>query len=149
MKKLLHYLTILTLLLLSGIAFTACGSDDDEPTLDPASIIAGEYVGNGSLDMLGFSVEKYQGMKIRVSKSSNEYVIVSPYLADGSPVFGDKNGTVFQVTQTASGNYVLNSQEAPLTQLTISKAGHMDFEYPYVSVGGESGYTLKFSGNKE
>ena len=146
MKKLLHYLSILTLVLLSGIAFTACGSD--EPEIDPATTISGTYVGNGYLEIRGYTgQQKYPGMKMYVRKSSNEYVLLSPVEADGTSFF-EKNEMVFQITKTASGDYVLQSSEYPEASVRITKAGHMDYEFPSVRIGSDTG-TLKFSGEKQ
>ena len=151
MKTSIKFLVIMLMVLAVGMGFSSCSDDDNGPITDPASVVSGEYVGPGKLEIAGSSVslETYEGMKIRISKSSNEYVIVIPYMADGKPFFSDSYTAVYQITQTSSGDFKLSCADRPLAQLTISKSGHLDYIYPYVSVGGEGGYALSFSGSKQ
>ncbi len=151
MKKLKLFLTLFVCISAMCLT-TACSSDDDEKQLsDPASRIAGTYVGSGQLELVGLSgmpLEEYQGMKINVTKSSNEFVILTPVTADGSPFFSGGSGDVFQITQTVGGDYLLTSNNTPNARVTI-KSKTLSFYYPYVSVGGESGYALSFTGEKQ
>lgn len=129
---------------------TACG-DDDPVNEDPATQISGTYVGSGQLELIGLSgmpLEEYQGMKMSVVKSSNEFVILTPYTADGKPFFASGGGEVFQITQTVSGDYLLTSTSIPNARVTIKKKT-LTYYYPYVTVGGESGYALSFAGDKQ
>lgn len=135
------------------VFFSSCSKDKaDEPGMisDPASAIQGEYVGTGKLDYLGImTVENYSGMKIRITKSSNEYAIVAPYKADNRPFFSEDVGTVYKITQSAKGDFLLTSSEFPQSQLNITKAGHLTYSFPYVVHGGEDGYSLFFEGDKQ
>ena len=129
----------------------SCGDDKDKEIKNPASELAGTYFGTGQLTVAGssLSLETYNGMKIRVTRSSDEYVIVEPYLASNDPFFKNGGSTVFHITVTQKGDYLLTSEEASRAQLTITKKGHMEYTYPYVTVGGESGYSLVFSGDRD
>lgn len=135
------------------LSFASCGDHDEDKALrDPASAISGTYVGHGQLEMVGLSglpLEEYQGMKIMITKSSNEFVILTPYLADGTPFFSGNGGSVYQITQSANGDFMLSSTDRPSSRITISKSGNLSFYYPYVSVNGESGYALNFTGQKQ
>ncbi|MBD5233888.1 MAG: hypothetical protein HDS65_06885 [Bacteroidales bacterium] len=152
MKKLKLFLMLFVCLSTMCLS-TACSNDDDEGQIsDPASMIAGTYVGKGQLEMVGLSgmpIEEYQGMKIYVTKSSNEFVILTPYSADGSPFFSSGSGDVFQITQTVNGDYLLTSTNIPNARVSITKSKDLSYYYPYVSVGGESGYALSFTGKKQ
>ncbi len=132
---------------------SSCGKDDEPgPIVDPASLVAGTYVGYGKLEMVGLSglpLEEYQGMKIRITRSSNEFVILTPYTADDNPFFSSGSGDVFQITQTAGGDFLLTSTSTPNCRVTISKSFSLSYYYPYVSVGGESGYALNFTGQRQ
>lgn len=156
MKNLTKFFTVFVSVLMMACTLWSCGSDDDDaepgPIADPATIVAGTYVGTGKLGIAGVSGvtgETYSGMKISVTRSSNEYVIVNPYYADGKPFFSSENGSVYQISQMANGDFRLSNSNAPLAQLTITKSGHMEYEYPYVKVGNESGYSLIFTGDKQ
>lgn len=154
MKKITKILSLL-LCFITLSTVTACSKDDDEkngPIADPASFIQGNYVGTGKLELVGLGVtaETYDGMKINVVKSSNEYVIVTPRFANDTPFFGSGDtGTVYKITQSANGDFMLTSSDYSRAQMTITKAGNMTYNYPYVTVGGESGYALTFQGNKQ
>jgi len=154
MKKTIKLLSVLCMLTIMSVAFVSCSDDDDKdaPASDPASLISGTYVGTGKLGVAGLGgviAETYPGMKISVTKSSNEYVVITPYLADNTPFFSNSGTSVYQITQSANGDFRLTSAERPMAQLTISKSGHMEWEYPYVTWGGDSGYSLIFSGDKQ
>lgn len=152
-RNLLSVLSLFVLGVLMSSFITSC-SKDDEPKIDPnpASKITGSYVGTGHLavaGLSGMSVLDYPGMKIQVSRSSNEYVIVTPYFADGSPMFSQSTGDVYYITQTANGDFILTDSSAPQATLKISRNGEMDYYYPYVAYKGESGYALVFNGKIE
>ncbi len=153
MKTSIKLLGIMLTALVVSMGFTSCSDDDNNgPISDPASVLSGEYVGSGKLEIAGssISVENYAGMKIRVTKSSNEYVIVVPYMADGNPFFSSGSySDVYQITQTSGGDFKLTSTDTPLAQLTITKSGKLDYYYPYVAHYGEGGYALNFSGSKQ
>lgn len=151
MKSYTKFLSLLLTLVVSGIMFTSC---DPEPKSNPnlAGMIAGDYVGSGSLQITGLNVdvESYPGMKLKVERSSDEYVIVTPYNADNTTFFASGGGTVYKVSRLTTGEFLLtNTDEVPMAQVNISKNREMTYYYPYVTVGGESGYALKFSGKRQ
>ena len=151
MKKKNFFLTLVLSVVSLGL-LSSCSSEDDGPISDPASVIAGTYVGHGQLEMVGltgFPLEEFYGMKMIVTKSSNEFVMVTPYEADGSAFFASGTGNVFQITQSASGDFMLTSADFPQCRVTITKSKAMTYTFPYVSVGGESGYALSFTGQKQ
>lgn len=150
MKK--NFFMALVVGVVSMFAFSACSNEDDGPISDPASVVAGTYVGHGQLEIVGLAgmpLEEYAGMKMVVTRSSNEFVIVTPYEASGQPFFANGNGHVFQITQSASGDFMLTSSDRPNCRLTITKSRAMTYSFPYVNVGGETGYALTFSGQKQ
>lgn len=150
MRKINHLLMLLSCTLL--ICLSSACDDDNKHLSDPASVIAGTYVGSGQLELVslaGMPLETYPGMKIVVTKSSNEYVILTPYEADGSAFFSGGSGDVYQVTQAADGSFLLTSTSTPNSRVTISKSKTLTYYYPYVSVGGEGGYALSFTGTKQ
>ena len=153
MKKFLNGLNLVLIgVIVSSLSFISCSKDDDITISDPASAVSGTYIGTGKLtdgNIGGLDYESYLGMKMVVSKSSNEYVILTPYEADGSSFFGSGGGDVFKITKTASGDYILSSSNYPKAVVSISKNGYLDYYYPYVAVNSVSGYALSFSGNKE
>lgn len=154
MKKKNFFLTFM----MSFVAlclFSACSSDDDGPISDPASVIAGTYVGTGTeTDRMGLNITygEYHGMKMKVVKSSNEFVVITPEYADGNSYFGG-SGIVFQVTQQANGGFLLTSSEYPMARVTIAASGAMDFYFPYVvqttSDGDQISLALSFTGSKQ
>ncbi len=151
MKTCTKLLSLLLALVVSGVMFTSC-NHNDEPNPDLAGMVAGYYIGSGSLQITGLAidVETYPGMKIRVERSSDEYVIVTPYNADNTTFFSSGGGTVYKVSRLTTGEFILtNPDEVPMAQVTISKNREMSYYYPYVTVGGESGYALKFSGKRQ
>lgn len=151
MKK-KNFFMALVLGVVSMFAFSACSNEDDGPMVDPASAIEGTYVGHGQLEIVGLTgmpLEEYAGMKMEVTKSSNEFVIVTPYEANGTPFFANGNGHVFQITQSASGDFMLTSSDKPNCRVSITKSRAMTYSFPYVSVGGESGYALTFTGSRQ
>lgn len=151
MKTTTKILSLLLTLLVSGVVFTSCGKDDDEPNPDVAGLVQGTYIGTGTLQVSGISmdVESYPGMKVNLERSSNEYIILTPYNADNTPFFSDGKGTVYQVSRLTNGDFLLTSTEVPLAQLRVSASYEMTYYYPYVKVGGESGYALKFTGKRQ
>lgn len=147
MEKAKQISLMMLMSLIALCSFTSCSGDNDDIISDPASKITGTYVGTGSLLYLGIPVESYLGMKFVITKSSNEYVLVTPRTADGEDFFG--RPSVYQITQTARGGYSLRSDNSPNITLEISKSGSLTYTNPNVSVGGDSGYTLTFTGDKE
>lgn len=152
MKQMFKFFNLLLIIFAISVTFTSCSNDEEGPMTDPAKAISGTYVGTGKLGLAsvsGVTGETYPGMKIIVTKSSNEYVVVTPYLADETPFFKNSTGDVYQITQSANGDFKLSNSNAPRAQLFISKNGHMEYDYPYVTVGGESGYSLQFTGDRQ
>lgn len=152
MKKSRFLLACLIGFLSMGV-FSACDSDNDnEPLSDPATAIAGTYVGVGQLEVVGLSgmpLEEYPGMKIVITKSSNEFAILIPYEADGQKFFVDDARLVYQITQSANGDFLLTSTTSPNSRVSVTKSKSLTLYYPYVSLGGESGYALSFTGQKQ
>lgn len=137
-------------MLFTSVSLASCSDDDkdDDPTTkDPASKIAGTYVGSGNLLYIGIPVENYPGMKFVLTKSSNEYVLVNPKTADGEDFF--QRAAVYQITQTAKGDFNLRNNDSPNIMMTIDRKGNLSYSNPNVSVGDDSGYTLTFEGSKE
>lgn len=131
---------------------TSCNDHSDEEQKDLASQIEGTYIGTGKLvdtDFVGLEYQSYPGMKMMVTRSSNEYVVITPYKADGKPFFQSASGDVFMVTKTSSGDFILTSSTLPYSRVSISKSGSLDYYYPYVTVGETTGYALSFLGNRE
>ena len=153
-NKTCKWAVILLVTLFVSATFSSCHDDDDDPkpTNNPAAKIAGSYVGKGYICIAGLQnmpLDTYPGMKLQITRSSNEYVIVTPYFADGKPVFSGGSGDVYYITQTAGGDFLLTNSETPSATLTIKKTGQVDYYYPYLSINGEGGYALVFNGEKE
>lgn len=153
MKTPAKLLSVLFSLIAMTMLVSSCGGDDnDGPMSDPASAIVGEYVGTGKLELtgLGMSADTYNGMKVRVTRSSKEFVIVEPYYADGTKFFSSStSSSVYKITQSANGDFMLTDDAGPRTKITITKKGHMSYDFPYVTVNNESGYSLTFEGDKQ
>ncbi len=144
MKKLNSLLLLLVMIMTSGI-FTSC--EPPEPELAPADAVSGTYVGIGKLTYYGIEIESFAGMKIVVSRSSEEYVLVALKEADDTDIF--QKSSVFQVLKTSSNSYVLRSADNPSTDITIDSNYNMVYNNPSVTVSGEDGYTISFSGKRE
>lgn len=150
MKKFfLQFITMLCLCVMM-MPLSSC-KDDDEPAMDrdPAATVSGTYIGTGveSITGLGGLGEiTYPGMKIQITKSSKEFIILKVYLANGTSYFQSDKGHVYQISQLASGDYKLTNDDYPLAQLTISKSGVLKYSFPYVN-GGD--YTLSIEATKE
>ena len=155
MKKFTNYLSLLILCLSISMSFlTSCDKEEDEPKVmtDPAGYISGTYVGTGYLYdyLFGTTDEEYQGMKIVLTKSSYEFINVELYLANGNTFFSGSTPTTYQITQLASGAFMLTNSQVPEAKITVDKKGQvLDFYYPYVSKGEYNYYAIKFTGNKQ
>lgn len=154
MKQTLRILSMLLCACVMSFSFVSCGDDDDDDKNEPAPVetnlaakVSGTYVGTGKLTLLGMEMDTFSGMKMTIRKSSNEYVLVMPQFADGTDFF--QKETIFKILQTSDGSFVLTSDNNRAVKLEISKSGRLTYENPSVSVDGDSGYTLSFSGNKE
>lgn len=145
--KQIKFLGMLLLALTMCVSFSSCDGGGDEPKWDPnpAKTIAGTYVGEGKISYI-VDLETWKGMKIEVVRSSNEYVVLTLRYANGDQLLADNRA--FHVTETSNG-YTLKDTEYPLTSIEISKKGEMTYYNPYISIGGESGYTITFTGKKE
>lgn len=134
------------------VSMGSCSKDEpDEPYInpDPASVIAGTYIGTGVTTVTGLpglGDQSYPGMKIVLIKSSNEYVVLKVYNADGTSFFKSDTGHVYQISQLTSGDYKLTNDEYPLAQLTVTKSGKLKYNFPYVN-GGD--YTLTIEATRE
>lgn len=149
--KTLKFFMMLLCSVIFTMTFNSCKDDDDKVLSDPASKISGTYVGTGTLYdyYFGTTDETYAGMKMIVTKSSNEYVTVVPYLATGVPFFTNYS-QAWQITQTASGEFILRNNDRPNATITIDKgAKTIDFYYPYVSVDDYPFYALRFNGTRQ
>lgn len=148
MKK-IKFITMLFTALTMCVCLNSCSSDDDEPKWNdnPAKAIAGTYVGNGVLKYLDMlDVETWNGMKIEVVRSSNEYVTLSLKFANGETILS--GNTAYNVIETSSG-YILKDADASNVVITITKSGDMHYHNPNISVSGESGYSITFDGKIE
>lgn len=147
MKK-IKFIAMLFTALTMCVCLNSC-SDDPEPQWDenPAKTIAGTYVGNGALKYLDMlDVESWNGMRIEVTRSSNEYVTLSLKFANGETILSGNKA--YNVVETSSG-YILKDAEATDVIITISKSGEMHYYNPNISVSGESGYSITFDGKIE
>lgn len=150
MKSFRNFIILSLAFISANVFLTSCLHINCLPP--PAYLIDGEYFGTGSLQIisLNVNVESYPGMKVKVERSSNEYVIVTPYNADGTPFLSSGDGTVYKVSRLTTGEFLLtNTEEVPMAEIKISSRKEMSYYYPYVSVADESGYALKFTGKRQ
>lgn len=134
-------------MMLVCVGFSACSDDDDdsETNYNYAQQVAGTYVGTGKLTYYGIEADSWSGMKVIVTSSSYEYVLVRLTTADNTTIL---DGRAFQVSKTSSG-YSLRSDENTSIVLSIDNYGNLTYTNPSVSVDGSSGYTISFTGQKE
>lgn len=143
----LKYVSMLLCMMLMGISFTACSDDNDEPDPDYASKVKGTYVGSGKcmyLDLL--EEDSWPGMKVVVTRSSDNYVILGLMEANNTPIL--ENSRAYEVLQSGSG-WLLRDPQATNVSVTIDKDGNMVYYNPNITVGGEEGYSISFTGKKE
>lgn len=140
-------LSMLLCMMVAGLSFTACSDDDDKEDLDLASKVVGTYVGNGEMTYLDLlEVDSWYGMKVVVTRSSDEYVILELKEANGTSIL--TNTRAYRVFSTSSG-YLLRDESAPSVNVMVDKSGTLTYENPNIAVDGESGYTISFSGRRE
>lgn len=143
----LKYVSMLLCMMLMGISFTACSDDDDEPDVNYAARVEGTYVGSGKCmwaDLLEEDV--WAGMKVVVTRSSDNYVILGLMEANNTPIL--ENSRAYEVLQSGSG-WLLRDPQATNVSVTIDKDGNMVYYNPNITVGGEEGYSISFTGKKE
>ncbi len=145
--KTLFKFSALVMLFACSFGLSSCEKESGtEEDVNLAQKVCGTYVGKGELTYYGIDMESFAGMKVEVRRSSNDYVLLDFYRADNSLLFGDE---VYQVLQTGSKEYLLRSEEFPAINVSISENKVLKYSSPYITVGGESGYTLTFEGKRE
>ena len=143
----LKYVSMLLCMMLMGISFTACSDDDDEPDVNYAARVEGTYVGSGKcmyLDLL--EEDSWAGMKVVVTRSSDNYVILGLMETNNTPIL--ENSRAYEVLQSGSG-WLLRDPQATNVSVTIDKDGNMVYYNPNITVDGEDGYSISFTGKKE
>lgn len=147
MKNLIKLTTILTLLLIGTMSFSSCSSDgDDEDDVNYAAQVAGTYVGTGKATYLGLDAFTYNGMKLLITRSSNEFVLIKAIHSDNTTFLDNLS---FQVTKTASG-FILMDINDPSVRATIDKSGNITYTVPSIWIGNYSDpFEFNFSGHKE
>ena len=144
-KKVFLFSKRVLIILLSVICFVSC-SKEEEVEISLSDQVVGMYVGTGKLATYGVTIETWSGMKVYVTKSSSDYALVRLEDAAGDEIL---ENDVFQILKTSSGDYVLNSQENPLSKINIKKDGSIEYNNDGISVNGESGYSISFTGKRE
>lgn len=145
--KQIKFLGMLLIALTMCVGFNSCSEDEPKWNDNPAKAIQGTYVGNGKLSWMDIIDEEvWNGMKVDVVRSSNEYVILTLRFANGTTIL--QSDRVYNVIETSTG-YMLRDSNAPNVEVTIDKSGYMHYYNPNISVGDESGYSITFDGRKE
>ncbi len=144
MKNITKLLMLLTLFFV-GMSLSSCSDDDKDPdiTIDLAKQITGTYVGDGTLTHPDINPLKFPGMKIIISRSSSDYVILRIVQADNTTLL---ENDVFNILQTSTKDFILRCETFPNTKVNIDKNGNISYTNPHISVRGETGYTLSFTG---
>lgn len=131
----------------ASISFYSCSDDDKDPTeditTDLARQITGTYVGDGSLTYYGIEASKFPGMKIIISRSSSDYVLLKIIQANNTTLLKE---SVFKVLQTSTKDFILSSDSSPYAKVNIDKNGNLSYTNPSITVDNEEGYTLSFTG---
>ena len=149
--KQIKFLGMLLIALTMCVGFNSCSKEEEPKWNDnPAGAIQGTYVGNGKFfyDYEGITMEldKWNGMKIEVLRSSNEYVVLTLRYADGTTIL--KSSSAYNVIETSTG-YILRDPNSPREDVTISKNGQMRYYNPNITYYDEPGYVIEFDGYKE
>lgn len=122
MKRFFRFM-MMALMVSMSCSFASCSDgDDDGSGSDYASKVAGTYVGTMRYtDSSGQDVlDPEKGAKLKVMRSSNEFVLVSFYSADGKNVFDDDEPSVYQVEKLGD-TYILKAEKSSIDEIRITK----------------------------
>ena len=112
---------------------------------DVSKFVSGSYIGTGSLSQKGKIVEKYDLVKVLITRIDNANVLVD-VVEGGESFFSSK--IRYQVVKKGKNTYVLSLNGAPGASIIIDKNGRLTFKHPKVNIEGEL-YTLNINAEKE
>ena len=129
--KAMKYVSMLLIMLTMSISMISCGSDDDDPTNDYASAVAGVYTGKLTINN---NVVK-DVYTVRVDKISSTAVCVSAeFYSEGS-----ENYNISYV----NGQYMFKSESS--VNITITVTGKV----MNISYLGGNGYLYTYNGSRD
>lgn len=145
MKKFFRFLMMALMVSMTCLLASCSDGGGDGDGDDYASKVTGTYVGTMRFtisDQDVFTPEK--GAKMMIQRSSNEFVMVTFYYADGENVFGDDGHAVYQVEKLGDV-YILESDESTIDEIRIVKKNAVATGYIVITDYDGSRYEVDFS----
>ena len=112
---------------------------------DVSKFVSGSYIGTGSLSQKGKIVEKYDLVKVLITRIDNANVLID-VVEGGESFFNSK--IRYQVVKKGKNTYVLSLNGVSGASIIIDKNGRLTFKHPKVNIEGEL-YTLNINAEKE
>ncbi len=112
---------------------------------DYAKYVSATYVGKGTLYQKGQVIEKYDAIKVVVTRIDNNTVNVEVF-ESGESYFNAK--TTYQIKKKGKNTYTLTLDGVSDACITIDNAGNLTYIHPKVNIDGEI-YTLNISAGKK
>ena len=122
------------------------GSKSTKSFKDYSTVLAGEYVGNGTLSINGNVIEKYANIIVELHRIDNKKVAVQVGEANGVEFFGEASS--YSVRKNSDGTFSLVHNDVSVATIKIDGNSKLVYLHPRVNIDGDM-YTLKITANKK
>lgn len=122
------------------------GSKSTKSFKDYGTVLAGEYVGNGTLSINGNVIEKYANIIVELHIIDNKKVAVQVVEANGVEFFGEASS--YSVRKNSDGTFSLVHNDVSVATIKIDGNSKLVYLHPRVNIDGDM-YTLKITANKK
>lgn len=122
------------------------GSKSTKSFKDYGTVLAGEYVGNGTLSINGNVIEKYANIIVELHRIDNKKVAVQVVEANGVEFFGEASS--YSVRKNSDGTFSLVHNDVSVATIKTDGNSKLVYLHPRVNIDGDM-YTLKITANKK
>lgn len=125
------------------------GERSTKKILNHAALVEGTYIGKGSLKQNGIVIEKYEDIRVVVTRLENNVVSINVIESNGDAFFA--TGSKYDVVCGKDGVYQLTHTIVKDAKITVNSANSsyllMNYNHPKINIEGDI-YQLQIEANK-